>query len=476
MPQLINKIIELENEIKEIKEQEKNAKITKLKKKSAELEKTYPHIMYPHTIALPYSGRNPQIERLYLKRGFKLGSSIAAFILFVTAATAVISNYKKHSRVFPDKGVSSEVEETVKEKIGRADKAFAFAKRDYNSILKGGITNEEKTRLPVILDSSLVVYDGLNIDKKRAKRTNDLIAEIQETISAERLFDSANSLFEKGKYYEANDKIGLALKILPKERKYQALNAKAGTLGAKLTEYDNILGQIENNFNQLMQKRMNAAEITQLESSLASLSGLYSGLKVDEKRIESVHNLELRIKNAVSYNSVFYKIKEGIIGGKYGDDKGARQDILALAAKLEKENSPYAKFLLDDVKNLSYTKLVKVEAKTERVVDQAGHYEQAWVPPEYEKNVAVGIAKGTIMVLTTPIAVLIPPSMNESETFKKFDNWLGDNEVKVKEGHYENKWIGPTYKDVIVPSHYQKIEVNSYSGTQKVIEDNIPIK
>lgn len=177
-------------------------------------------------------------------------------------------------------------------------------------------------------------------------------------------------------------------------------------------------------------------------------------------------------KRISSYNSRLHDIRNDIAKKRYD---GIEAKVRTLANDLENEKRQQSLFAykiadktLEKLEAVRYTKAIRVEARTESVVDKPGHYEQARVEPKYENKTRINkdVLNGVVAKIPLISDVLAPI----------FKGGLVTEKIKVKEGYYENKWVGPTYKDMVIPAHYQKIEINPLGGKEKVIEDNIPIK
>ncbi|MBI2129579.1 hypothetical protein HYU07_05040 [Candidatus Woesearchaeota archaeon] len=164
------------------------------------------------------------------------------------------------------------------------------------------------------------------------------------------------------------------------------------------------------------------------------------------------------------FHSRLSNIKENIAHQKYD---GLTEKVRALATDVGKEKPTVpTKKILEELQSLTYKKSIKIEARTERRLVKEGHYEQVWVEPQYETKTVdpVGNAIGSVLQW-------LPFNWSVSHSLP-----VKEKTVKVKDGYYENKWVAPVYQDITFPAHYQKIEINPYNDTQKVIEDNIPIK
>ena len=169
-----------------------------------------------------------------------------------------------------------------------------------------------------------------------------------------------------------------------------------------------------------------------------------------EKEVNDIHN----------YHSRFNKIKGDVANKNYNRIESR---VRLLAYDLEKEKpAVFADEILEELKSLSYTKLVRIEAKTKKVVDKQGYYEK--VPAKYKTKTRLNpiktIVGGALMYFTLGNKNLGSP--------------LEEEKVKVKDSY--EKWVEPTYKNITIPTHRKKVKINPYYGTQTIIQDNIPIR
>ena len=173
----------------------------------------------------------------------------------------------------------------------------------------------------------------------------------------------------------------------------------------------------------------------------------------------------------------FNRIKQSVSSASY---EAIRGDILALAAKLEKENSPSSKKLLERVKEFNYPALVKLDAQYDRRLVKAGTrvYKEPEYKEKYDGHPVTDVPKifgNFIFSVAKGIGdTVVNKGRNTKQIEEDMNNYRpGVNKVKVSEGGYEE--TPAVYETVLVSAaHYQKLRINPYNGTKEVIE-KIPL-
>ena len=309
--------------------------------------------------------------------------------------------------------------------VALVDKEFIKYKSAFEIILVGGVDKEKRKQLDKItgsLEKLAERYRSLN-DDHGIRSTNKLDSKVNLVAVK---FDLNEKLETEKDKYTSLARGGFSIS---EEESLRQILHHLGILSFRYTEF----GLKTNSLDDLFKDVEKGIEVVKVKKYDKQKVDYYTG------RLQHVN----KYAKSEKYNLVHKEIKN-------------------LAYKLKKENFPSAGLVFNKVKNYSYFKLVKVNAKYEIKKVEGGYYKEVWVSPKYE-------SKKVINPLA-PLGKIIKWLDGTQSRNTVLDKWEIENKVKIRDGHYKKIWVNePQYKRVLVQeAHYQKLQIFPLSGKQTI--------